>query len=71
MAPTQDEIAAAHKTLFEAGIQVRREVAGPQYVSAALDNVSDYGRAMQELVRLVPLILSNRIKETMHSCKGS
>lgn len=47
--PSQDEIAAAQKTLYEAGLEVRRAVAGSSYVDAALENgSSDFARPMQE-----------------------
>jgi 4-carboxymuconolactone decarboxylase len=35
---------------FEAGLKVRKEVLGEQYVSRALDNVDEFNRPMQELV---------------------
>jgi len=48
--PPQD-VAAAHKTLFEQGIKIRYEVTGPAYVDAALaGGSSDFARPMQELV---------------------
>lgn len=49
--PSAKDIEAAHKTLFEAGLQVRYAVAGKSYVDAALANgSSDFARPMQELV---------------------
>lgn len=43
--------AAAHKTLFERGLKIRYEVAGPAYVDAALSGGSStFARPMQELV---------------------
>ncbi|CAK7207828.1 hypothetical protein SEUCBS139899_010643 [Sporothrix eucalyptigena] len=48
---TADETAAAHKLLFEEGLKIRYEVAGPAYVDAALKgSVSEFARPMQELV---------------------
>jgi 4-carboxymuconolactone decarboxylase len=35
---------------FEAGLKVRKEVLGEQYVNKALDNVDEFNRPMQELV---------------------
>ncbi|KAF5576026.1 4-carboxymuconolactone decarboxylase [Fusarium pseudocircinatum] len=41
----------AHKTLFDKGLKIRYEVAGPAYVDAALANgSSEFARPMQELV---------------------
>ncbi|ETN40227.1 uncharacterized protein HMPREF1541_04503 [Cyphellophora europaea CBS 101466] len=41
----------AHATLWENGIQVRREVAGNEYVDRSLaKGASDFGKPMQELV---------------------
>lgn len=49
--PTPEEIAAAHKIVFDEGLRLRRQVNGAAYVDAALrDNVSDFNRPMQELV---------------------
>ncbi|KAK3326940.1 AhpD-like protein [Cercophora scortea] len=51
--PTADAAAveAAHKTLFDLGLQIRYEVAGPAYVDAALTGgSSEFARPMQELV---------------------
>lgn len=46
-----DEIAAAHKLVFEEGLKLRRQVNGAAYVDNALrNNVSDFNRPMQELV---------------------
>jgi 4-carboxymuconolactone decarboxylase len=36
--------------LYEAGLEVRRSVLGADYVNRALDNATDFGRPMQELV---------------------
>lgn len=42
---------AAHKTVFEEGLKLRRAVNGAAYVDNALkNNVSDFNRPMQELV---------------------
>ncbi|KAK3312716.1 4-carboxymuconolactone decarboxylase family protein [Apodospora peruviana] len=49
----EDELLAqaAHKTLFEQGLKIRYEVAGPAYVDAALaGGASNFARPMQELV---------------------
>ena len=35
---------------FEAGLKVRKEVLGEQYVNRALDNADEFNRPMQELV---------------------
>lgn len=46
-----DNVAAAHKTIFEEGLKLRREVNGAAYVDNALkNNVSEFNRPMQELV---------------------
>lgn len=46
-----DKIQEAHQTLYEEGLKVRREVAGPEYVEAALKaGSSDFSRPMQEYV---------------------
>lgn len=43
--------AAAHKILFDKGLEIRYAVAGPAYVDAALaGGSSDFARPMQELV---------------------
>lgn len=43
--------AAAHKALYDTGLKIRYEVAGAQYVDAALaGGSSDFARPMQELV---------------------
>ncbi|KAM0185127.1 hypothetical protein ACHAPI_012277 [Fusarium lateritium] len=48
--PTTNE-QAAHKTLFDQGLKIRYEVAGPAYVDAALaGGCSEFARPMQELV---------------------
>lgn len=50
MASNTDE-QAAHKTLYDKGLKIRYEVAGPTYVDAALaGGSSDFARPMQELV---------------------
>lgn len=50
-APTEAEIKAAHDTLFAAGLEKRKEVAGPAFVEQALKNgSSSFSRPMQELV---------------------
>jgi len=51
--PSQEEIQQAQKTLYDAGLQVRYDVAGKPYVDAALENgSSDFARPMQEYVQL-------------------
>ena len=34
--PTPEQIAAAHATLYDAGVHVRTQVAGPEYVGRSL-----------------------------------
>lgn len=49
--PSAEEIAAAHKIVFDEGLKLRRQVNGAAYVDNALkNNVSDFNRPMQELV---------------------
>ncbi|KAJ5129358.1 uncharacterized protein N7515_005397 [Penicillium bovifimosum] len=49
--PTDPTLTSLHKTLFEEGLKVRREVVGDTYVDRALENGStDFSRAGQELV---------------------
>lgn len=49
--PTSNDVTAAHKTIFEEGLKLRRQVNGAAYVDNALkNNVSDFNRPMQELV---------------------
>lgn len=46
-----DAVAAAHRTIFDEGLKLRRAVNGAAYVDNALkNNVSDFNRPMQELV---------------------
>jgi 4-carboxymuconolactone decarboxylase len=46
--PTAKEIEQAHKTLFDAGIEIRREVAGSDYVDASLKRFSsDFSKPLQ------------------------
>ncbi|KAF9731754.1 hypothetical protein PMIN02_008363 [Paraphaeosphaeria minitans] len=46
--PTAKEIEQAHKTLFDAGIEIRREVAGTDYVDAALKRFSsEFSKPLQ------------------------
>lgn len=46
-----DKITEAHKTIFDEGLKLRRQVNGAAYVDNALrNNVSDFNRPMQELV---------------------
>lgn len=45
------DLSAAHKTLFDAGLAIRRSVAGSAYVDRALAaGSSEFARPMQELV---------------------
>lgn len=49
--PSQKEIEAAHKTLFEEGIKVRREVAGDAYVDRSLQrHSSEFSKPLQEII---------------------
>lgn len=49
--PTPQEEQDAHKILFDKGLKIRYEVAGPSYVDAALaGGSSEFARPMQELV---------------------
>ncbi|KAB8360952.1 hypothetical protein FH972_024684 [Carpinus fangiana] len=49
--PTEAEVKAAHDILFAAGLEKRKQVAGPAYVEQALKNgSSSFARPMQELV---------------------
>lgn len=46
-----NQIASAHKLIFNEGLKLRREVNGAAYVDNALkNNVSDFNRPMQDLV---------------------
>ncbi|KAL2793815.1 AhpD-like protein [Aspergillus keveii] len=48
---TNTDLGAFHATLFEQGLQVRREVVGDEYVNNALKNgSSSFSRPQQELV---------------------
>jgi 4-carboxymuconolactone decarboxylase len=48
--PTEDEIAAAHATLYAAGLEVRTAVAGREHVERSLAaHSSTFSRPMQEL----------------------
>ena len=47
---SDDQVAAAHKTLYDQGIPIRTDVTGPQHVQRSLqNNSSDFARPMQEL----------------------
>lgn len=49
--PSQKEIAAAHQTLFEEGIKVRRAVAGDAYVDRSLQrHASEFSKPLQEII---------------------
>ncbi|MFF3567489.1 carboxymuconolactone decarboxylase family protein [Nocardia jiangxiensis] len=39
-----------HRELYEAGLQVRREVVGEEYVTRALEGASEFSSPMQDLV---------------------
>lgn len=39
-----------HHETYEAGLRVRREVVGPEYVTRALDGASEFSSPMQDLV---------------------
>ncbi|MGE4427895.1 MAG: carboxymuconolactone decarboxylase family protein [Solirubrobacteraceae bacterium] len=41
---------STNRTLYEAGLAVRREVVGAKYVDAALVQATDFGEAIQTLV---------------------
>lgn len=50
MPPTEADIAAAHATLYAAGLSVRNAVAGPEHVARSLaQHLSPFSRPMQEL----------------------
>lgn len=40
----------SHQASYDAGLAVRREVLGSEYVDRSLANATDFNRAMQELV---------------------
>lgn len=48
--PSAAEIEAAKRTLFAAGLQVRRQVAGPEYVEANLSKATAFSQRMQDYV---------------------
>lgn len=49
--PSEKEIAAAHKLLFEEGLKIRRSVVGDAHVDRSLArHSSDFSRPLQELV---------------------
>lgn len=49
--PSSEEIEEAHKTLFEQGIKIRREVAGDEYVDRSLKrHSSDFSKPLQDVV---------------------
>ncbi|KIV91185.1 4-carboxymuconolactone decarboxylase [Exophiala mesophila] len=47
---SSDKVAEAHKTLWDQGIEIRKQVVGPEHVSRSVDNMSDFSRPLQELV---------------------
>ena len=50
MATNDDKVVDAHKTLYEQGLQIRKEVTGAEHVQRSLQNgSSDFARPMQEL----------------------
>ena len=40
----------SRKDLYEAGLQIRREVLGSEYVEKSLNNATDFNRTFQEMV---------------------
>jgi len=45
-----EKVVDAHKTLYEQGVKIRREVVGNEYVDRSLrEGASDFARPMQEL----------------------
>ncbi|KAI0121266.1 4-carboxymuconolactone decarboxylase [Xylariales sp. AK1849] len=51
MSSSEQDVAKAHKVLFDEGLKVRYEVAGKTYVDRSLSNgSSEFTRPMQELV---------------------
>ncbi|KAK5193119.1 hypothetical protein LTR99_001775 [Exophiala xenobiotica] len=47
---SDEQVAEAHKTLYDQGIPIRTDVTGPQHVQRSLqNNSSDFARPMQEL----------------------
>ena len=47
---TEEEIKHAHEVLYNEGIKMRYQVAGKEYVDAALKNASNpFAKAMQEV----------------------
>lgn len=52
---TAEEIAQAHKVLYDEGIRMRYQVAGKEYVDNALKNADNpFSRAMQEVQPICP-----------------
>lgn len=47
---SEDKLATAHQTLWDEGLQIRKEVVGAEHVDRSLQNVSDFARPLQELV---------------------
>ena len=48
--PSAEDVAQAHKTLYEQGVEIRREVVGNEHVDRSLrDGASEFARPMQEL----------------------
>jgi 4-carboxymuconolactone decarboxylase len=46
----EDKVREAHKTLYEHGMKIRREVTGDEYVDRSLKNgSSEFARPMQEM----------------------
>ncbi|CCX33412.1 Similar to 4-carboxymuconolactone decarboxylase; acc. no. P20370 [Pyronema omphalodes CBS 100304] len=48
--PTAEELAAAHATIYAAGIAMRRAVVGPAHVERSLANASEFSMPIQDLV---------------------
>ena len=47
---SQEKLTEAHQTLWDQGIQIRKEVVGEEHVNRSLNNVSEFSRPLQELV---------------------
>lgn len=46
---SSEDLAKAHKAFFDEGIKIRTEVTGAAHVKRSLENVSEFGRPIQEL----------------------
>lgn len=47
---SSDKLAEAHKTLWDQGIEIRKQVVGPEHVARSVDNMTEFSRPLQELV---------------------